>query len=96
MNSRNRPVELHIEELVLDGFDPRDRHRIGDAVERELKRLVIEHGVPPGLIANSSGWNVDRLNAGEFGVAPGARAESTGAQVARAVFNRIGQTRSSK
>jgi hypothetical protein len=29
-------VELVIDELVLTGFDPRDRHRIADALEREL------------------------------------------------------------
>jgi hypothetical protein len=29
-------VELTIDELVLEGFDPRDRHRIVDAIQREL------------------------------------------------------------
>ena len=32
-------IQLHIEELLLDGFDPRDRRRIADALERELARL---------------------------------------------------------
>jgi hypothetical protein len=31
---------LSIDELVLDGFDPRDRHRIADAVRHELTHLV--------------------------------------------------------
>jgi hypothetical protein len=29
-------LELTVDELELDGFDPRDRHRIADAIEREL------------------------------------------------------------
>lgn len=29
-------VEFVIDELVLIGFDPRDRHRIADALQREL------------------------------------------------------------
>ncbi len=29
-------IELHIEELVLHGFSPNDRHAIGEAVQREL------------------------------------------------------------
>jgi hypothetical protein len=29
-------LELTIDDLVLDGFDPRDRTRIADAVQREL------------------------------------------------------------
>jgi hypothetical protein len=32
-------LELTIDDLVLDGFDPRYRHRIADAVERELTGL---------------------------------------------------------
>ena len=31
-----RPVDLHIEELVVLGADPRERHRIAAAVERSL------------------------------------------------------------
>jgi hypothetical protein len=33
-------IRLHIEELVLHGFDPRDRHAIGDAVRGELAALL--------------------------------------------------------
>jgi hypothetical protein len=33
-------IHLHIEELVLHGFDPHDRHAIGDAVAAELRRLI--------------------------------------------------------
>jgi hypothetical protein len=32
-------IEFVIDDLVLVGFDPRDRHRIGDAVQRELSSL---------------------------------------------------------
>ncbi len=32
-------ISVRIEELVLHGFDPRQRHAIGAAVERELARL---------------------------------------------------------
>ena len=36
----NRPIRLRIDQLVLHGFDPRDRHAIGDAVRDELTRLL--------------------------------------------------------
>jgi hypothetical protein len=32
-------LELTIDNVVLDGFDARDRHRIGDAIQRELSSL---------------------------------------------------------
>jgi hypothetical protein len=80
-------IELHVEELMLHGFEPADRHRIGLAVEHELGRLFAERGAPRSL---TRGEGVPRLNAGSFQVTPGARAESIGARVAQAVYRGMG------
>ncbi|HEY9405594.1 MAG TPA: hypothetical protein VIQ24_23290 [Pyrinomonadaceae bacterium] len=81
---RAAEIELHIEELVLDGFAAADRYRIGDAVERELSRLFAEHGVPASLAA---GLDAPHLDAGAFPFVPGNSApEKIGAQVAQAVY----------
>jgi hypothetical protein len=79
-------VELHIEELVLRGFAPGDRYRIGEAVERELARLFDEQGVPPSL---AQSVDVSRLDGGAFKAASGSNPEAIGAQVAQAVFGRL-------
>ncbi|MFL6293520.1 MAG: hypothetical protein ACJ759_21720, partial [Thermoanaerobaculia bacterium] len=71
-------IDLHIEELVLEGFAPGDRHRIGAAVERELARLLAERGLPAGL---AQGADVPRLDGGSFELRPGRSAEATGRQV---------------
>lgn len=76
-------VELHIDELVLEGFFAEDRYRIGEALERELTRLFEVRGVPESL---TSKREMDRINGGSFQVAPGARAERVGTQVAGAVY----------
>ena len=76
-------VELHIEELVLHGFEPADRFRIGEAAERELSRLLTERGTPPSL---AHGRETARLDGGSFEAKPDSTAESIGAQVARAVY----------
>ena len=76
-------IELHIEELVLHGFAPGDRHQIGEAVQRELVRLFTEQGVSPSLL---QGGEVARLDGGAFELAPGSNAEMTGNQVAQAVY----------
>lgn len=80
---RPRNIELHIEELVLHGFAPGDRYRIGAGVEAELARLFAEQGSLPSL---AQGGEVAYLDAGAFEAAPGSRAEAIGIQVARAVF----------
>lgn len=80
-------IELHIEELVLHGFAPGDRYRIGEAVERELARLFAEQGVPPSL---SLGGEMAGLNAGSFQVKSGARTDAIGMQVAQAVYGGLG------
>jgi hypothetical protein len=78
-----RPIDLHIEELVLDGFAPGDRHRIGAALERELTRLLTEHGAPASW---AGGGGVPRLDGGTFDAKPGARPERVGTQIAQSVF----------
>jgi hypothetical protein len=76
-------VELHIEELVLHGLAPGDRYRIGEAVERELRRLFAEQGAPASL---TQGGEIERMDGGSFGVAEGSRGDAIGAQVAQAVY----------
>ena len=81
-------VELRIEELVLRGFSPGQRHRIGEIIESELSRLFTEEGVPPSL---GRGGVISHLDGGALDVAPGTSAEQVGAQVAQALYG--GMTR---
>ena len=81
-------IELHIEELVLYGFEPAERYAIGEAVERELTRLFAEYGVPPSL---RQGGEVARLSGGAFDAASSARAEELGSRIAQAVYGGLGR-----
>jgi hypothetical protein len=76
-------IEVHIEELVLHGFPPGDRHRIGEALERELGRILTEQGVPLSL---TQGSEVTRLDGGAFEMPTGSKTELIGAQVAQSVY----------
>jgi hypothetical protein len=81
-------IELHIEELVLRGFAPGDRYRIGEAVEQELTRLLADRGVPESL---ALGGEIGSGDGGAFEVVSGSRAEVVGAQVGRAVYGGLGR-----
>jgi hypothetical protein len=84
-----RPAfELHIEELVLHGFNPADRRRIGEAVERELTRLLDEQGIP-----GRGDVQISRLDGGNITLAPGARPEAVGAEIARSVHGSLSRQR---
>ena len=76
-------LRLHIEEVVLHGFDPRERYTVGDAVQQELTWLMTERSVPSLLDAPRL---AERLDAGTFHVTPNSRPQALGAQVARAVY----------
>ena len=76
-------VELHIQELILDGFAPGNRHCIEAVVEAELARLFAEGDVPPSL---TNGGEMDHLDGGAFEIAPDATAGVIGAQVAQALY----------
>ena len=43
---------MHIEELVLHGFDPRSRWSVADALENQLRGLLAERGLPRAWLAN--------------------------------------------
>ena len=83
-----KKIELNIEELVLHGFAPGDRHRIGEAVEQELTRLLADRGVPKSL---ERGREIAHVDGGAFEVAPGSRAQVVGVQVAKAVYGGLGK-----
>jgi hypothetical protein len=76
-------VELRIEELVLRGFVPGQRHRIGEVIESELSRLFTEKGVPPSL---GRGGVISHLDGGALSVAPGTSAEEVGTWAAQALY----------
>jgi len=77
-------IELHIEELALHGFAPGDRYRIGEAVERELQRLLAEQGAPALF---SGPVDLTRIDAGAFNMKPDANSEMIGVQVAQAIYS---------
>jgi hypothetical protein len=76
-------VELHIEELVLHGFAAHDRHRIADAVQQELSRLMAAEG-HANLLKNP--LSLDAIDAGTFQVQANAKPQMAGTQIARAVY----------
>ncbi len=74
-----RPVRVHIGELVLHGFDPRDRHAIGDAVRNELGEALAAGG-----LSGAASVVIPRLRAGNVEATP-RRGEGIGTEVAHAV-----------
>lgn len=78
--NKPREIEVHIEELVLHGVEPRDRWTIGDALERELRGLLAEKGIPPAWLASP-----ERIDAGRLPAISVAKAAATGAGIANAI-----------
>lgn len=62
----SRPIRVHIGELVLHGFERRDRHAIAVAVREELARSLTN------VAHRQSSLSIDRLDAGSVPVQPRA------------------------
>lgn len=75
-------IELHIEQLVLHGFEAGDREAIGEAVRAELVRLLTEKGLPASL---EGGLEIGKISTGVFHVGHGESAGGIGEQVASTV-----------
>lgn len=82
-----RPViELHIEEVVLHGFRPHDRSKIGDALERELTRLLSEPDALAALAVSREGSERPRIDAGPVSLSHDLPAAAVGQHLARAIY----------
>jgi hypothetical protein len=81
-------IRLHIDELILEGFAPRDRDLIVAAFEAELGRLFSERGVPQGLIG---GGSIPRIDASSFQIAGTQRPPQIGAQIAQSIYGGLAQ-----
>lgn len=77
-------IELDIDELVLDGPDPRDGLRVREAVERDLARLVSAESGRPRALPQSR--EIDHLDGG---IAEGASGDAVGTRVARALYGAL-------
>ncbi len=80
-------IELHIDELVLHGFDHGDGHRVGEAVEKELTRLLTEQGLP---VAESI--DIERLDGGSCRFSPVCDARAVGRVVAESIHKGLQAT----
>ena len=77
-------LELHINELILEGVPGYQREQIAAAIEAALTELVAEHGVPPEL---QKGGGLGSLTEQ---ITSGSRPEVIGQQVAQAILGRMG------
>lgn len=75
-------VVLHIDRLVLHGFEGVSRARLGRAVEAELTRLVAEHGIALSFHADA---RLPRLDGGRIDAAPDTPTDRLATLVARSV-----------
>jgi len=76
-----RGIEVQIEELVLHGFFPGDRWRIGDALEQELRGLLTARGIPAAWLSNP-----ERIDAGAIRATSLTKPAQAGAEIAGAAY----------
>jgi hypothetical protein len=76
-------IRLHIEELALEGFSATERYRIGEAVQQELARLLLEQGLPG---AATRGGEAAYLDGGSFELESQSNSRQIGGEIAQAIY----------
>ena len=76
-----REINVHIEELVLHGFAGKTRWDIAEALEHELRGLLVTHGIPPAWQASP-----EKLDTTPIQAAVQTKPAATGEQIARVVY----------
>ena len=70
--------------IVLYGFSPANRHRIGDAVRFGLTRLFTEQGIPDQFYNSVV---IPRINGSEFKTDRNSKPITIGNQIAQSIYN---------
>ena len=76
-------IELHIEELVLDGLPGLDEGQLRAAVQQELARLP---GQPEASQALARAGTATSVDGGAFETGLGTSTQAVGVQVAQSVY----------
>lgn len=75
-------VVVHIDRLVLNGFRQEDRHAIGEGLQQELSRLLMNPLAAQGI---TNLGNQSQLRASRIPLAQSAKPQTVGAQVAQSI-----------
>lgn len=90
MDLNSPHLEMHIENLVLYGLQPGQRHELTEAIQKALLQLFIQRGIPPSLVENPGAY---LLESARVQIYPDAKAEDIGAQVARSIYAGLSDSR---
>lgn len=77
-------VNLHIEQLILEGIPERDRGAVAEGVRRELGRLLNEGGIPAALLERGT---IPAIDSSAYGTQKNAAPAATGVSIAQAIYN---------
>lgn len=78
-----RIIEVHIDELVLHGFSPHDRHQIGDAVRMAIFNQLSESGLHGKL---TEGGFTPYINAGTITLNATQKPAMIGSNIGDAIY----------
>jgi hypothetical protein len=79
-------IEVRIEELVLLGLEPKNRHHVVAAVRLEFERLLRVHGLRSRLTGDTV---IRHIRAPDFQLAQSRQDEAISTQVANAAYEAI-------
>jgi hypothetical protein len=79
-------IDIQIDELVLSGFNQKDRVQIGEALERELAALITER-----RLSNESATRLaaDSKDVPSFNLPADMNPKKIGVETARSVYRRL-------
>ncbi len=80
-------IDLHIDELVLDGFSGLDGSAVEQALAAALTRLLAQRGVPPSL---AGGASIPQVDAGAVELPPGLDAAGVGQRLGNTLYRGLG------
>jgi hypothetical protein len=79
-------IEINIEEVVLHGFAPGDKRRIGEALEIALTQALSEKGITRSL---NQSMDIPFTDAGSFPLQVNSKPATVGASIASSIHSQL-------
>jgi hypothetical protein len=79
-------IEIHIDRIVLDGYDPIHAPAIREAIRESLALLVAQSGLPGHFVQNT---HIRQVQGGPMEAAGNHSVHQIGAGIARSVYQGI-------
>jgi hypothetical protein len=82
-SAKSKRVNIYINELVIEGFPTGDKHKMAESLQKELRELFQERGLPQVIQTSKK---LDSIKVDSFPISPNTSMSKIGQRSAKTIY----------